>query len=374
MTALSSQRGDANGASRLIDVAREAGVSLKTASRVINGSEAVSDGVRERVLEAARLLNYHPNLPARRLSSGRTNVVAFVAAELNSAYAARVVNGFVASAEEAGYRTLLYNTRRDSDRDLRIVSSLVHGREVDGLVLFRSRSDAATLEQAAGQVPIVLIDPHRCEPETVPHVVVDNVGGARLAIEHLIALGHRRIGHTTYENGLSLWMDHRRDGYHATLEEHGLPHDGPLVQVGARRDLCGQAALDLLEQPNPPTAIFAVSDWVAVSVVNSLERAGIRVGHDVSVVGFDDGPLAESCRPGLTAIRQPMPLLAAAALHQLIQMVEGGTPVMRTVLPVELTVRESSGPPRNSHDASGVSSIPVNVSPGQGEPASEIHT
>src|SRR3954447_5447029 len=134
MTALSTQRGDASGASRLIDVAREAGVSLKTASRVMNGEAAVSDGVRERVLEAAQLLNYHPNLPARRLSSGRTNVVAFVAAELNSAYAARVVSGFVASAEAAGYRTLLYNTHRDSDRDLRIVSSLVHGREVDGLV------------------------------------------------------------------------------------------------------------------------------------------------------------------------------------------------------------------------------------------------
>src|SRR5204862_3172543 len=119
---------------------------------------------------------------------GRTNVVAFVAAELNSGYAARVVNSFVATAEALGYRTLLYNTQRDSDRDLKIVSSLVHGREVDGLVLFRSRSDALTLEQASRQVPIVLIDPHRSEPEQVPHVVVDNVGGAKAAVHHLIDL------------------------------------------------------------------------------------------------------------------------------------------------------------------------------------------
>jgi LacI family transcriptional regulator len=349
MTALSPRRDDLDGAvatpSRLVDVARAAGVSLKTASRVINGSSAVSDRVRERVLEAARYLKYHPNLPARRLSSGRTNVVAFVAAELTSGYASRVVNSFVASAEELGYRTLLYNTLRDSDRDLGIVSSLVHSREVDGLVLFRSRSDAPTLEHAARQVPIVLIDPHRCEPESVPLVVVDNVGGARAAVEHLIDLGHRRIGHLTYENGLSLWMDHRLAGYRAALRDRGLPLDDALVQVGERRDTCGQAALDLMAQPDPPTAIFGVSDWTAVSAVNALERAGIRVPTDVSVVGFDDGPLAPVCRPSVTTIRQPMGQLASAALQELLQMIEGRTPAMRTVLPIELVVRESSGPP-----------------------------
>jgi LacI family transcriptional regulator len=222
MTALSSRRGDADGPTRLIDVARAASVSLKTASRVMNGSEAVSEAVRERVLAAARDLLYVPNLPARRLSSGRTNVFAFVAAELNSMYAARVVNGFVAAADGVGYRGMLFNTRRDTERrDLSIVASLVHGREVDGLILFRSRAEAQEVEEAARRVPIVLIDPHRCEPETVPLVVVDNAGGTRLAIEHLIALGHRRIGHLTYENGLSLWMNHRLDAYRAALRAHG---------------------------------------------------------------------------------------------------------------------------------------------------------
>src|SRR3954454_21800796 len=133
MTALSSRRGDEVGPARLIDVARAAGVSLKTASRVMNGSEAVSEVVRERVQAAARDLLYVPNLPARRLSSGRTNVFAFVAAELTSMYAIRVVNGFVAAADGAGDRAMLFNTQRDTERrDLSIVASLVHGREVDG--------------------------------------------------------------------------------------------------------------------------------------------------------------------------------------------------------------------------------------------------
>jgi LacI family transcriptional regulator len=350
MTALSSRRGDAPSPTRLIDVAREAGVSLKTASRVMNGAEAVSEVVRDRVLAAARDLSYIPNLPARRLSSGRTNVFAFVAAELNSMYAARVVNGFVAAADGAGYRTMLFNTQRDAGRrDLSIVASLVHGREVDGLILFRSRADAPELEEAARRVPIVLIDPHRCEPATVPHVVVDNAGGTRSAVEHLIALGHRRIGHLTYENGLSLWMNHRIDAYRATLREHGLPHDDSLVMVASARETCGEGAVALMNRPNPPTAIFAVSDWSGAAAVNALERAEIRVPGHVSVVSFDDGPLAEHCRPSITAVHQPMPDLAHTAIAQLIEMVNGRTPAWRSVLPTSLVVRESSGPPRDAN-------------------------
>jgi DNA-binding LacI/PurR family transcriptional regulator len=367
MTALSPRRDAASGPSRLVDVACEAGVSLKTASRVMNGSEAVSAAVRERVMAAAHALNYTPNITARRLSSGRTNVVAFVAAELRSGYAAWVVNSFVASADAAGYRTLLYNTQRDSDRDLKIVSSLVHGREVDGLVLFRSRSDGPTLEHAAAQVPIVLIDPHRCEPSTVPHVVVDNAGGARAAVEHLIGLGHRRIGHTTYENGYSLWMDHRLDGYRAAMYDSGLAVVDSWVAKAPTRDGCGQAALDMLRQPEPPTAIFAVSDWAAVSAINALEGTGVRVPSEISVVGFDDGLLAAGCRPPLTSIRQPMAQLATTALHELTRMIEGTPPAMRTVLPVDLIVRDSSGPPPTARTAA------PDPSPGTLEPLPDQH-
>jgi LacI family transcriptional regulator len=335
----------------------------------MNGSEAVSEAVRDRVLEAARTLLYVPNLPARRLSSGRTNAIAFVAAELNSMYAARVVNGFVAAADGVGYRGMLFNTQRDAERrDLSIVASLVHGREVDGLILFRSRADAPELEEAARRVPIVLIDPHRCEPETVPHVVVDNAGGTRLAVEHLIGLGHRRIGHLTYENGLSLWMNHRIDAYRATLREYGLPDDDSLLMVAPSRDTCGEGAVALMARPNPPTAIFAVSDWSGASAVNALERAGLRVPDHVSVVSFDDGPLAEHSRPSITSVHQPMAQLAHTAIAQLIEMVNGRTPVLRSVLPTRLVVRESSGPPRDAAghvaDATLVAAAPpVTASP-----------
>lgn len=342
MTALSPRRSDAGGSIRLVDVAQLAGVSLKTASRVMNGAPAVSDGVRERVQTAARQLNYVPNLPARRLSSGRTNVFAFVAAELNSGYAARVVNSFVVSAEEAGYRTMLFNSHRDTERDLSIVASLVHGHEVDGLVFFRSAADEPALEAAASQVPIVLIDPHRVQPRNVAHVVVDNDAGVRVAVEHLARLGHRRIGHLTYHREASLWIDVRGAAYHAAMADLGLLVSDDLVIWADSRDDLGRAALARFQKPDPPTALFAVSDYAGVSAINALEGAGIRVPADVSIVGFDDGPLAEACRPALTAVRQPMALLAETAVVLLLGMVEGRPPGVRTVLPVQLIERAST--------------------------------
>jgi LacI family transcriptional regulator len=141
-------------------------------------------------------------------------------------------------------------------------------------------------------------------------------------------------------------MNHRIDAYRATLRAHGLPHDDALVMVASSRDTCGEGAVALMQRPNPPTAIFAVSDWSGASAVNALERAGIQVPGHVSLVSFDDGPLAEHCRPTITAVHQPMADLAHTAIAQLIEMVNGRTPAWRSVLPTSLVVRESSGPPR----------------------------
>jgi DNA-binding LacI/PurR family transcriptional regulator len=175
-------------------------------------------------------------------------------------------------------------------------------------------------------------------------VVVDNLGGARSAVESLYSLGHRRIGHLTYRRNPSLWIDLRGQAYHETMADFGLTVTDDLIMVGESRDDMGRAVLARFRQPDPPTAIFAVSDYAGITAINSLERFGIHVPADVSIVGFDDGPLAEACRPSLTAVRQPMALLAETALTQLVGMVEGKAPAVRTVLQTHLIVRDSTAP------------------------------
>src|SRR3954451_13976733 len=308
------------------DVARRAGVSAATVSRVLNDSPLVMAETRARVRAAVDDLGYQLNATARTLSIGRAQAVGVVVPFFTTHSVIERLRGVVSRLgrhERAGYDLLLFDVeapeqRADAMRDLArrnrvagllIVSLPVYDEEVEAL--------------ARDELPAVLLD---VAHPRLPRVVIDNVHGGALAAAHLLAKGHPRIGfvgdHPTNAYGFTSSED-RRHGFHAQLARSGLELD-PALERFARhgRDEAGMCAGELLRLPEPPTAIFAVSDLQAIGVLRACEEAGARVPDDVAVLGFDDLEVAEIV--GLTTIRQPLREGGALAADLLLAAIEQG--------------------------------------------------
>lgn len=330
------------------DVAQRAGVSRTTVSFVLNEVEAkISQETRQRVLQAAEELGYVPNAAARALARRKTHTIALVLIRETShiasdAFLPSVIQGLINVIRPAGFRLLLEPV--DSADEPDVYLNLVRGREIDGIILSGPRSDDRQLADLVdGGFPVVLLGQL---PGSNAHFVdVDNRATARMAVEHLIKQGHRRIGCITNAPLMYTGATERLFGYLDALADHELPNDETLVQYGNFDSESGiQAAQTLLTSiAEPPTAIFAASDVVAIGVISAANQLGFRVPEDIAVVGFDDIPWARHLTPPLTTARLPATELGQKAGDTLLACIRGDCfSQQKIILDTELIVRRSS--------------------------------
>jgi LacI family transcriptional regulator len=336
----------------IFDVAAAAGVSYSTVSRVVNGYAHIKPETRRRVEVAMRDLGYVANLSARSLAGGRSQTVGLLVYELGSSFFMALVQGIDAEVSRMDYDMLLCTTHQRKQRETEHVGRLAAGL-VDGLLIVLPRNLDAYVTQLRRQgMPFVLLD-HDADEEDVDHdsnvVRATSARGGEEAATHLIGLGHRRIGVIT--GPLHVGSARRRlEGFRAALERHGIPFDPALQAESDFLEASGYAAaIRLLTSSEPPTAIFASSDAVAVGVLNAAGELGLSVPGDLSIVGFDDLPEASYVRPQLTTVRQPVAEMGRVATRRLVEMIEspdGAGTAQVIELPTKLLVRGSTAPPR----------------------------
>lgn len=325
----------------IVDVAREAGVSYSTVSRVINEYEYVQTETREKVLAAITRLGYVANPQARSLAGGRSRVIGLLVPELGNTYIGTIMRGIDAELALAQYDLMLYTTHHRQIKESRYVATLTRGM-TDGLLLMVPRNSEAYVESLYhNRFPYVVID-HQGFDDYSPAVMSTNWQGAFDATEYLLDLGHTRIGHIAGDQRLSAGID-RLSGYRAALEKHHIAYDPTLVIEGFFNEAAScQAAHALLDRADRPTAIFAASDAGAFAALDAIRVRGLRVPEDISLIGFDDIPEAAYIHPALTTIRQPLYEMGRIATRMLLQIIATGTLLSkRTVVQTELVERQS---------------------------------
>jgi LacI family transcriptional regulator len=331
------------------DIAQLAGVSRTTVSFVLNNVDGVRipPETRQRVADAAQQLGYYPDAAARSMASGRRRVLGFVVRQTpQQAYidqfGPQVLRGLAEAASLQGYRTLFEPIPPDIHGDT--YSRLLKERHADGIVLSGPRSDDADLQQLHTEgAPIVLMG--QMTGSKIPFVDVDNQKAARMAVEHLIGLGHQRIAIIT--NALPNYTSsaERVAGYLTALEAHGIAPQPDLIRYGDMTPESGRAAMESILKLTPrPSAVFIASDTVALGALQAIWRCGLRIPQDMAVVGFDDIPITEFTTPPLTTVRLPAYDLGWLAANLLISLVKGHPPkTLGTLLETELIIRESCG-------------------------------
>jgi LacI family transcriptional regulator len=325
----------------IFDVAREAGVSYGTVSRVLNNRDHVKPETREAVIQAMRRLGFVANSQARSLAGGPSQVIGLLVHSLSTSYIGEIVRGIDFELEAANYDLMLYTTHRRKMKESAYVATLTRGL-ADGLLLVLPRNAEDYLRRLrAREFPYILID-HQGNGDYERSVGATNWQGAHDATHYLITLGHRRIGFVTGALDLGCAVE-RLAGYHAALDQQGIPPDPALVYTGDFFQPSGYAAgLALLALPEPPTAIFASNDEMAFGVMAAARSRALRIPHDLSIVGFDDIPQAATSYPALTTVRQPLEDMGRVATRSLIELIaDPQLRVERVALPTALVVRES---------------------------------
>jgi LacI family transcriptional regulator len=330
----------------IIDVAAEAKVSYGTVSRVINNGVHVKQETRDRVLKTMRRLGYVANRQARSLAGGRTNSIGVLVPDLGTGYIGEIIRGIDSELGLSDLDLILYTTHRTASKEANYVANIAKGM-VDGLLLVLPRSPADFIGILTQRnFPFILID-HQGIGQDCPSVGAANWQGGFTATEYLIKLGHQRIGFITGWMDLGCAMD-RLDGFRSALRTYHIPEAPELIYEGTFFQPDGFAgASAMLDLPNPPTAIFASNDVMAMGVMDAVRNRGLRVPDDVSVIGFDDIPQASLIRPALTTISQPLEKMGRVATQMLLELLS--QPQKRTErieLPTVLIVRDSCQAPR----------------------------
>ncbi|KQX42259.1 MULTISPECIES: LacI family DNA-binding transcriptional regulator [unclassified Ensifer] len=333
---------------KIKDIAERAGVSVATVSRALSGSSLVTDETRQRINALARELNYRPNVSARNLRTRRSMSVLLVVRDVGNPFYLEILKGVEATAREAGYAVLMGNTENDPDREVEYFNMLRDGH-ADGMILMTGKLPPPEPGESAdlSHLPVV-IALEMIEGSGFPHVQIDNVAAAEAAVDHLIALGHRRIAHIAGPLPEVMAL-RRRDGYRAAMKAAGLAvPEGYEVRGDYLLESGEACASDLFALPEPPTAIFAANDEMAYGAIHALRRLGRDVPGDVSVVGFDDLYLSKAFYPPLTTVSQPRADIGRTAMSQLLNVLSDGDVAAEPaiVLPTTLNIRGSTAPPR----------------------------
>lgn len=325
-----------------------------TVSRVINGNGYVSEETREKVLEAVKKMNYRRNGLARNLKRQKTETVGLVIGDISNPFSTELANAVRESLSARGYNLFICISEHSAKEDISAFESLVD-HNVDGIIVAtrsNREGDERLTEIADGGVPLVVVgrDFHH---DSVDSISADNFSGGFEATQHLVDLGHKRIGFigASFENRGRL---KRLQGYIAALTKHQIPVDERLItgKKGTPSDAPGysteaigyEGMKRLLSLPKPPTAVFARNDFTAVGAMSAAKEAGLSIPQNVAIVGFDDTPLAIHTMPRLTTVRQPMKLQGQLAAEMLLCRItgEGDTNNKEQVLDCELIIREST--------------------------------
>ncbi len=333
----------------MVDVARLAGLSHQTVSRVFNDLPGVRPETRARVLRAAKKLEYRRNIFARALVTNRTRMLGVVAFGTSWYGPAGTLLGIQRAARAAGYFVTVVNLDDINDSTVEEALNVLDEYSPDGIIVITlKRSVSEALRDMATGVPTVAVESGEGTPD-VPVVCVDQELGARLATEHLLGLGHHTVHHLAGPSG---WLeaDGRLAGWRACLEKAGAPTP-PVVRGNWTSKSGYEAGIELLQQPGV-TSIFAANDQMALGLLLACREAGVRVPEDVSVVGFDCMPESGFFAPPLTTVLQDFQAVGHTSIRLLLGMIEHEKiPAPRLLVPPELVVRSSAGRPQASGES-----------------------
>lgn len=335
------------------DVAKIAGVSPSTVSRVLAGNPNISPKTSENVRQVLRDLNYHPHAGARSLVTGSSRTIGLItsrptAQTFATMFFPEVIRGIGSVLEGEGYNLLLSTTQGEA-KQREACLQMLRSRHVDGVILTSSRLGDELIDALVAEDRNFVLIGRPADAEgnldhpSVHFVNNDNVLAAAVAVEHLISRGHRRIA---FVNGPRHWVfcHDRLQGYQQGLAEAGIAFDPDLVQEGAITQQDGNQAVErLLSLPNPPTAILAVDDTISLGVLEAALRRGLRIPAELAIAGFNDSPITTWTRPQLTTIRIPVFDLGAMAARMLLSRLDGiPTRPHQVILPSQIIAREST--------------------------------
>lgn len=324
------------------DVAKKAGVSITTVSYVLTGKRFVSDDLKERVQNAMKEVGYRRNNLARSLRLGKTDTIGLVIPDSSNQFFAEVSRNIEDIGFENQYTVFLCNSDDNPEKQNKYLDVLI-AKQVDGIVFISIFNDQSNLQQLIdANIPYVVVD--RDEPNTIADLVlIDNLEGGKIAVNHLVSLGHHKIACITGPSMVNPSAD-RYLGYCQSLENNGLAFNEKYVVSGDFRHKSGEVAMNkLLRLPDPPTAIFVCNDMMAIGAIRAVNKSGLRVPEDISIIGFDNIPIAEAIVPALTTVAQPITKITHTAMEILFQRMGGNThnfPSRVTLVP-ELIIRDS---------------------------------
>jgi DNA-binding LacI/PurR family transcriptional regulator len=340
------------GRASIKDIAHAAGVSHSTVSRALNDSALISEATRERVKALAAEMGYIPNAVARSLQAQRSGTVGLVLTSLTDPFFADVMAGVDVIAGRAGLSMFVAASQNEPEREMEIIETF-HRRRVDGIIVAASRLSSRYSDRLARiRVPIVLVNQHAEDSPGFHAVAFDERAGARLGAEHLVALGHRRIGYLGLGNRQRS-NALRLEGYRETLAQAGLPLDPSWTCVIAEADIGAQDDTDVGERCLPAllesgvTAALCYNDRVAIGALLACRACGVRVPQEFSIVGFDDLELTRWMTPPLTTIRQPRLAMGSTAMTMMLDLLEGREGHDWLLAPL-LVERVSTAPPQST--------------------------
>lgn len=305
---------------RISDVAKMANVSTATVSRVLSNSGNVKKETAEKVLEAIKKLNYQPNLLARQLRRLETKTVLVVVPDITNTFFSKILRGIEQVAIENDYEVLLGDTGNSLEREKGYLD-ILRQKKADGMILLTARLESHLLEEISREFPVVLACEY-LEGSDIPTVSIDNISSARKATEYLISLGHKRIGFLSGPMDVILSRD-RLKGFKQGMMQHDIAIEPNLIQEG---DFSFESGFNLMTKllalSEPPTAVFASSDEMAIGAIKAIKAKGLKVPDDISIVGFDDIKFASIFEPALTTVSQPMFEIGQKAMELLIKLIQ----------------------------------------------------
>lgn len=324
----------------IADVARIAGVSKATVSRVLNGAPNVQEEYRKRVLAAIAEVGYRPNRLAQNLRRQQAQTIGVVVSDIENPHFSEAVRTIEDASFRAGYRVMLCNTDETPAKQRAYLQMLADERVLGAIVSPADREGDGAAGLLDLQIPVVCFDRVIDDPR-VDAVVCDNVEGVRRATEHLLWLGHERIAYLGGRRDVETGAE-RLKGYLTTMRDAGkIPF---AVDGGFRTESAEEVAAELLRDPRRPTALLVANNLMTLGALRAIRRAGLSIPDDIAIVGVDDPPWADLVDPPLTTVAQPVRQMADTAMELLLARIRGTAPTEgRVVLPLELRVRESCG-------------------------------
>ena len=322
------------------DVAKAAGVSVATVSRVLNNSATVSEAATEQVNNAIKELGYSPNFLGRNLRKCETNIILAIIPSTEQTFYSEIIRGMQVAASEYGYDILMSTSNSTYSIEMRLLN-MVFNRTVDAAILLGSQLDVKTLTELNEKHYIALCC-ERIEGANVLTITVDDVGGAHEAVSKMIEYGHKRIGMVS-TNVNSISSIDREKGYRQALEENGIEYKDEYIYRGTYDLFHGELAFDyFMGMKEPPTAVFCVSDLLAVSFVKKALSKGYNIPDDIAVCGFDNVPLSSMYTPGITTVEQPCYELGRTVINELLYNINNNVKSNKQIkLPYRYIERES---------------------------------